>query len=162
MITYAVTLLFSFLGVYVGAILAFISPEELKPGRLYFKALMNTVLIFLILILLYSYNANIFLLILLGVAASVFLYYTSEETPINQIAYFLLGIALFFSTKSEDLFITTASLIFIYGLPLGSLFVARRMKKSKSTILTDLILNFSLYIIVALMMNLVALYWFNL
>ncbi len=161
MLTYGLTLLFSFLGVYVGALLAFISPEELKPGMGYFRALMNTVLVFIFLILLYAYGAHVAILILLGVVASIFLYYTTESTPVNQIAYFLLGIAFFFSAKSVDLFIVISSMIFIYGLPLGSLFVARKLKKSKRTILTDVLLNFGFYVIIALMTNLVVLYMFN-
>jgi hypothetical protein len=100
-------------------------------------------------------------LILLGVAASIFLYYTNETTPINQIAYFCLGIAFYFSTLSKDLLIVTATLIFLYGMPLGSLFVARRPKKSKRAVLTDVLLNFGFFIIVALMTNLIALYLIN-
>jgi hypothetical protein len=158
MLTYILTAVFSFLGVYVGALLAFIAPEELKPGKMYFKALMNTLLVFIVLILLYAYNANIFVLILLGILGSISLYYTSDTTPINQVAYFLLGIAFFFSVKTVDLFITISSMIFIYGLPLGSLFVAKRLKKSKKTLLTDIFLNFSFFLVLALMTNLIFLY----
>jgi hypothetical protein len=158
MVTYLVTLIFVFLGVYVGALLAFIAPEELKPGKAYFKALANTILVFLLLILLYSYGANLYVLIFLGVAASVFLYFTSETTPVNQIAYFLLGIAFYFSTGTTDLFIISSTLIFIYGMPLGSLYVARNPRRSKSMLLTDILLNFGFFIIIALMANLVALY----
>ncbi|MBU2560730.1 MAG: hypothetical protein KKD17_00380 [Nanoarchaeota archaeon] len=161
MLTYIFTSLFVFLGVYAGALLAFIAPEELKPGRSYFRAFENTLLVFIVLILLYAYGAHLGVLILLGVAATVFLYFTSEESPVNQIAYFLLGIAYFFSTKSVDLFITVSSMIFLYGLPLGSLYVARKMKKSKRTILTDVLLNFGFFVIVALMTNLVVLYIAN-
>ena len=131
MLTYILTTVFVFSGVYVGALLAFISPEELKPGKSYFRAFENTLLVFIILILLYAYNAHLFVLIFLGVALSIFLYYTCETTPVNQIAYFLLGIALFFSTKTVDLFITISTMTFLYGLPLGSIYVARRMKKSR-------------------------------
>jgi len=161
MVTYILTLVFAFMGVYVGALLAFIAPAEMKPGRTYFRAFANTILVFLIIILLYSYNAHLFVLILLGVAASIFLYYTNETTPINQIAYFCLGIAFYFSTLSKDLLIVTSTLIFLYGMPLGSLFVARRPKKSKRAVLTDVLLNFGFFIIVALMTNLIALYLIN-
>ncbi|MBW2964267.1 hypothetical protein KY363_02300 [Candidatus Woesearchaeota archaeon] len=161
MLTYIITTLFAFLGVYVGAVLAFICPEELKPGKGYLRSFMNTVLIFLALILLYAYGAHIAVLILLGVAATIFLYYTSDNTPINQIAYFILGIALFFAARSTDLFITISSMIFIYGLPLGSLFVLRKGKKSKRTILADILLNFGFFVIVALMTNLILLYVTN-
>jgi hypothetical protein len=159
MLTYILTLVFSFMGVYVGALLAFIAPEELKPGKSYFRALMNAILVFLVLILLYAYGANVFVLILLGVAASVFLYFTSETSPVNQIAYFLLGIAFFFAAASADLFIVIASMIFLYGLPLGSLYVARKPKKAKKTVLTDILLNFGFYVIIALMVNLAFLFW---
>ncbi|MBW2972655.1 hypothetical protein KY359_06475 [Candidatus Woesearchaeota archaeon] len=158
MLTYILTSLFVFLGVYVGALLAFIAPEELKPGRGYFRAFENTILVFIGLVLLYAYGAHLGVLILLGVSASVFLYFTSEESPVNQIAYFLLGIAYYFSTKSTDLFIVVSSMIFLYGLPLGSLYVSRKMKKGKKTVLTDVLLNFGFFVIVALMTNLILLY----
>jgi hypothetical protein len=161
MLTYFLTLIFVFLGVYVGTLLGFIAKEELKPGRMYFRALENTLLVFIVLILLYAYGANLYILILLGVAASVFLYYTSESTPINQMAYFLLGIAFFFSTRSTDLFIIISTLIFIYGMPLGSLYVARNPKRSRKTLLTDVLLNFGFFVIIALLTNLVALYIVN-
>ncbi|MBW2967105.1 hypothetical protein KY362_01325 [Candidatus Woesearchaeota archaeon] len=161
MLTYICTLVFAFLGVYVGALLAYMAPDELKPGKLYFRALMNTILVLVPLFILYAYNANIFVLILLGVVATIFLYFTSETSPVNQVAYFLLGIAFFFSTRSVDLFIIVSALIFLYGLPLGSLYVSRRLKKSKRTVFTDMLLNFGLFVIIALMTNLVALYMAN-
>ncbi len=161
MLTYILTSIFTFLGVYVGALLAFIAPEELKPGMNYFRAVENTLLVFIVLILLYAYGAHLLVLVLLGISASIFLYYTKERTPVNQIAYFLLGIAFFFATRSIDLFITISSMIFIYGLPLGSIFVARRIKKSKKTVLTDVLLNFGFFVIVALMTNLIVLYITN-
>ena len=161
MLTYFLTTLFVFFGVYVGALLAFIAPEELKPGKSYFKAFENTLLVFIVLILLYAYNANLFVLIFLGVVASIFLYYTTDSTPVNQIAYFLLGIVMFFATKTTELFIIISTMIFLYGLPLGSLYVARRLKKSRKTILTDVLLNFGFFVIIALMTNLVALYIWN-
>jgi len=162
MISYIVTTVFAFFGVYVGALLAFIAPEEIRPGKMYFKALMNTLLVFMILILLKAYGANLFVLIFLGISFSVTLYYTHLISPINQVAYFLLGIAFFFSTKTEELFILISSMIFIYGMPLGSLYVARRMKKSKKTLLADVFLNFSFFMVVALMTNLIVLYAGNL
>ena len=161
MLTYILTTFFVFFGVYVGALLAFISPEEMKPGKTYFRAFENTLLVFIILVLLYAYEANLFVLIFLGVVLSIFLYYTNETTPVNQISYFLLGIALFFATRSVELFIIISTMIFLYGLPLGSLYVARRMKKSKKTILTDVLLNCGFFVIVSLMTNLIALYLFN-
>lgn len=161
MLTYILTTVFVFSGVYVGALLAFIAPEELKPGRNYFKAFENTLLVFTILLLLYAYEANLFVLIFLGVVLSIFLYYTCENTPVNQISYFLLGIAFYFAAKSVDLFIIISTMIFLYGLPLGSMYVARRLKRSKKTILTDVLLNFGFFVIVALMTNLVVLYMTN-
>jgi len=161
MLTYVITSLFAFLGVYVGAILAFIAPDEVKPGMPYFRAFENTLLVFIGIVLLYAYGAQVWVLILLGVVASIFLYFTKETTPINHIAYFALGIAFFFATRTADLFIAVSSMIFMYGLPLGSIYVARHIKKSRKTVLTDVLLNFGFFVIVALMTNLVALFVYN-
>lgn len=156
MMTYLVVLIVSFLGVYAGAILGFLAPKELKPGKNYFVGMMNTILVFAVVLLLYAYGAPLLLLALLGILLAVCLYMMTESTPINQIAFFLLGIALYFSTKSTDLFVGIAILIFLYGMPMGSLYVARHIKQSKSVLLSDILLKYFFYILVAIITHFVA------
>ena len=157
-ITYFSTLIFVFLGLYVGAILAYISPEEMKPGTSYFKAFGNALLVFILLILFYAYGIHLLILVILGIAASAAAYYTSDIPAVSHIAYLLLGIVFFYSTKSSALFITISAMIFLYGLPLGSLYVANRPKKSKRTVLSDMFLSFGFFLIIALVSNLIAIY----
>jgi hypothetical protein len=156
MLMYLGALLVAFSGIYFGAVLGFMAYKEIKPGRHYLMGLENTLLIFIILMVLNAYGAPILLLALLGVALAVFLFMTTANTPVNQIAYFLLGIAFYFSTKTTELFVMTAILIFLYGLPLGSLYVARHEKQSKGVILSDILLKYFFFILAAIITHFIA------
>lgn len=156
MIVYLITLIISFLGLFVGATLAFIAPKELVPGRKYFLGMQNAMLVFIICLLLYAYGAPMLLLGVLAFALSLTLYFTTDTTPINQIAYFLLGIIFYFSTKTTDVFVATAILIFLYGLPLGTLYVDRHIKESRAVIMSDMLLKYFLFIVLALLTHILA------
>jgi hypothetical protein len=54
-----------------------------------------------------------------------------------------------------DLLLATAILIFLYGLPLGSIYVARHIKETKFVILTDILLKYFFFIILGLLTHLV-------
>ena len=117
MIDYILTLIVSFLGVFLGGILALISPEELKPGKKYFKIVGWAVLIALLALSLYFSQIIWFILIAVLI---LFLKVFNREYP-------ALAFVLFFSFFADFLFIA-ASMIFIYGLPLGTLQASEKIK----------------------------------
>ncbi|NQU79016.1 hypothetical protein HQ545_04580 [Candidatus Woesearchaeota archaeon] len=161
MLTYIFTAFLTFTGLFGGLILAYMAAEELKPGKKYFLGLAHTIMVFIPLTILYSYGVHIALLVLLAISTIVFLYRTQKIDMVGTIAYYLLGIAFFFGTRSEELFIMTASMIFLLGLPLGSLFVAERIKESRKAVVTDMFLKYGLFLVVAFLTNLIALYVMN-
>lgn len=159
---YLLVSLVVFLGVYVGAILAFMVPEEVKPGKKYFRILASALIVIIPVVIFYSYGVDVLLLALLGIFTGICVYFATNIILLNQLTYFSMGVALFFSTKTLDLFALTAVLIFIYGIPIGTLYVAAQPeKKSKRVILSDMLLVFGFFLIVALISNMIGLFVLN-
>ena len=95
--------LISFLGQFIGWFIANRTEEELKDGRKYFLVLTNLLIASLIIFSIY-YSFNIYLLII-GLI----------------IGFFINKEYLFFSVLAMRNDVLLNSLIFIYGLPYGSL-----------------------------------------
>lgn len=110
--------LISFLGLIFGVFLKWIAHEEIKLGRIYFVWFKRIILLLLILILLlnvklsFNYLMFLFVGVVLGYLISRYL-----------IDYIYLGLvcALCF-LFSLELFFLINVLVFLYGLPRGSLF----------------------------------------
>jgi len=153
-LTYFGTLFIVFLGVYAGVFLAFIAPEELKAGRRYFRGLMHAIAGFIVGLLIHAYFLNIYIAIMMGALTVTTLYLLPDRNLVNQLVYFAFGLAYLFSTKTETLFLLVSALIFLYGMPLGSIYVENN-QKSKATILSDVFLAYATFIVVALFSNLV-------
>lgn len=115
MLTTLIITLLVYFGWVGGKILARIAPEELAAGKKYFLGLRKILLFFLALTLLFPLlrgNPMWIVPFLLGMAVGFFL----------QSSYLFLGCALITSwLVSQDLFFMSAVLIFLYGLPYGSM-----------------------------------------
>ncbi|MBI4738913.1 hypothetical protein HY772_05115 [Candidatus Woesearchaeota archaeon] len=154
---YFLALAFSFLGLYVGAVLAFISPEELKGGFNYFQALQAACIILVTIFMLRAFDAPLPLLIISGIVTATALYFL-QKTPISQISYYLFGFAFFFSSFDHELFTIIVSLIFLFGIPAGTLFAFRHFNKGLRAVLGDILLNYGVFLVVALIANLTAIF----
>ena len=110
--------LISFIGLLIGILLAKLSPEEIKPGRKYFILLEKIVLIAIIITLIYYSEIS-----LLGIFIGAFIGYFFRKE------YFYLGLALMISLKHVNFNFLLASLIFIYGLPYGTLLKRHILKE---------------------------------
>lgn len=128
-ITYLLALIVTFLGIFAGAILALIAPEELKAGEKYWKAV-KYVFVSLLIITVFYFSikySNIITAIILSLAI-IFLKLVNREYP-------AFAFILFFSTINADFLIITSSLIFIYGFLIGTLdakpFLIKKLDKYK-------------------------------
>lgn len=115
MINKLIIAIIAFLGLLAGQFLAKIAKEEVKPGLKYFKQLKRLILLALTFALLYpnidQYASWIFPFII-GFILSFFL----------KKRYLILGFSLVLaSTISPQFFLLVAILIFLYGLPYGTL-----------------------------------------
>ena len=122
-LNYVLALVFSFLGVLVGLGLGYAAKEELKPGKKYFLWMQNIILVLAGIFVLYSFNLNLILFIVLGLLLTLVLAYFEPNTIIG---YGLLALLVFLSIGNDNLFILMASLVFLYGFPTGSLFLIRK------------------------------------
>ncbi|HII71874.1 TPA: hypothetical protein HA265_03925 [Candidatus Woesearchaeota archaeon] len=157
-LTYLLTLVVVFLGVYAGALLAFIAPEELKNGKKYFRGLMHALVGFIAALLVYFYAYNIYWSLAVGLLLLVMMYLLPHAHYVDQIVYLTMGAAFLLSTRNQELFIANSAMIFLYGMPLASDYIERNSKKSKKTLLGDLFLAYGAFIVVGLFANLIAIY----
>ena len=109
----------SFLGLVIGFMLIQIAPEEKKPLRKYFSFARKffLLLIFIFLIFYYSFNS----LYILGlIAGCMLLFYLDHKirdaVKKSMIAYAMLGVLFFLSSKNTGLFVFVSSLILLYGM----------------------------------------------
>lgn len=150
MLNYSLTALVSFLGVFAGAALAFIAPEELSAGRKYFAWMERAILLMLLIFLLNHYNVAVaFRIIIYALLIAALL----VKEINNRCVYPILAVIFFLSAASEALLLKQASLIFLYGLPVGSLFVNAKNKKLATA--KKLIVNYGAFVAVALLLFLI-------
>jgi len=145
--TYILTLAVAYLGIIGGLILAKIAKEELKDGKKYFLLVQTLLSTLIIGFFLYFYNLNIILVFLISFIALAFLFYFRKHKHLPKLSYILFGFVFYFSSKIEALFILESILIFLYGLPSGSLDYRKKIVKVLLGYLPFLILGLLLYLI---------------
>lgn len=107
----------SFLGLIAGVVLSFFTKEELKPGKKYFMLLEKAVVLAISLVIVF-YIGEHYPFFFLGFLAGI----------IFRRVYFYFGLAL--PLASSSLSVLLASLVFVFGLPRGTL-LASKLKKKK-------------------------------
>ncbi len=104
----------AFSGLLIGYLLTFLAKEEIKPGQKYFLWLERLFRLAIIVVLLWMIATPKAMLIpfILGIVVGLFLKF--------RYLYLGLGVAAA-SSLSIDVFVLVAALIFVYGLPYGSM-----------------------------------------
>tara|TARA_Y100000310_G_scaffold344775_1_gene459428 strand:+ start:12057 stop:12563 length:507 start_codon:yes stop_codon:yes gene_type:complete len=123
--------LVSFTGLIFGTFIAQLVKEELKPGHKYFIAFKDLLLLIIIGILLY-YSRNNFLFLIIGLVLGLLL----GRSLKNLYFYLGLGMASSFFLFKE---ILMGSLIFLTGLPHGTLISNLKKKELKNYVIKSLI-----------------------
>ena len=123
-------LILSFLGLIGGVTVSYFTKEELKPGEKYFL-LLEKVLLFSISFTIIYYVGEFFLFLALGVLAGF----------IFRKAYFYFGLAL--PLASETFLVLLSSLVFIFGLPHGTLLASKSKTKD---VKKELIISANLFL----------------
>ena len=139
LINYMLAALVVFLGPFLGAVLMFIAPEEYKPGKKYFLWLRDLMLFLPVLIMIFYSRLAIILLIALLIA---------RRFKKDSFGYVILGIVFYLSSGWQDLFLIIGSMIFIYGLAVGTLFTGDKVK-DKNQVLKKIFLRYWLFLLVA-------------
>lgn len=126
-------LVISLTGILCGIALSYISPEELVPGKKYFllvKRIIHLMFILLIGYLAYS-EKNYWLLIPLILALSLLIMQFKLEkiNYYSESANYLIFISPYFFISQNNFQLLLAVLIFLYGLPTGTLL--RKINRKK-------------------------------
>lgn len=108
----------SFLGLVAGVILAFLTKEELLPGEKYFK-LLEKVLLLIIGVVIISYVADFFSFFFIGLVLGVFF----------RRLYAYAGVLA--AIESKEFLLLVSSLVFLLGLPHGTLIVKNLLKNER-------------------------------
>ncbi|MFP4112012.1 MAG: hypothetical protein ACLFPQ_00645 [Candidatus Woesearchaeota archaeon] len=136
-ITYLIAAIVSYLGVFAGNLLIFIAPEELAPGRKYFRYFFFIMLSASIFFFIYVKNGGIAISLFIALLVLLFSSFLYKRFPLLKYAiYPLLGFFLGLSAKS-DMFTIMASLVFLTGFPFGSYIIKEYRKKDRKVILKN-------------------------
>ncbi|MBI2128823.1 hypothetical protein HYU07_01155 [Candidatus Woesearchaeota archaeon] len=128
-IIYFSILIVSFLGLIAGAVIANMAKEELKAGRRYFSLMQDFLAVLILFFIFEFYELNIFVIVPVLLAVFLLLFYFKNSMKYaDMVIYSIFAIIFYLSSKSINLFSLEASLIFLYGLPSGSLITKERVK----------------------------------
>ncbi|MCK5107338.1 MAG: hypothetical protein KAQ83_01305 [Nanoarchaeota archaeon] len=106
------------LGYPIGRILAKISPEEMPTGKKYFHLIKSFMLAFILFFFLYYYQINIYLIVI----CSVIIFLLNLYVRINSLIFYpFFIVGLYLVQNNMFSLATISSLIFLFGLPAGSL-----------------------------------------
>jgi len=117
LLTYFALLIIAFLGIFIGLLIGYLTKEELKPGFDYLNWLMFIILAASIVIF-FAKNWSILFVMLIAAIMLAFSFSKHRET----LYYYALAVIFFLSWRYNG-FTLLAPLIFLYGLPLGSIYV---------------------------------------
>ncbi|MBS3126276.1 hypothetical protein J4453_02430 [Candidatus Woesearchaeota archaeon] len=123
MLTFLASLI-AFSGLFAGIVLAYFTKEEQAPGKPYFKLMRNILLTLILLFFLLFLDWNVVISAVLSIAlfVSASIFPKLAHPPL----YFLLGAVLFLTSSNYAFFLVEAVLVFLYGLPMGSLWISSR------------------------------------
>lgn len=125
--------LFSLTGIFFGLILSFIAPEELSPGRKYFIFLRRSLFVLAVLLILFMFHKQLYLISAFLVLSAVLLVLdvTIKKHFVSFLPY-LLFLPVFFLNTKPPFHLVLATLIFLYGFPLGTLLRVKDEEQKQS------------------------------
>jgi len=129
MLRYLLAVVVSFLGLLVGSLLIFMASEEQKPGKKYFIFVQNMVFALISALLLFFYNLNIILVIMVPLIMFILMHYTKDGKR-SYVLFPLIGVVFYLVFVDNLLLIILSLLTFIYGLVTAFLLIDVKNKKS--------------------------------
>jgi len=129
MLKYILTIIISFFGLLVGSLILFMASEEQKPGKEYFVFAQNASAALIAALLLFFYNIDVFIILLVSLAVFVLLYLIKSAKK-SLFAYPLIGFVFYLFSASSSFLINLSLLAFIYGMATAFLLVNTKDKKT--------------------------------
>jgi len=128
--------------------------EELKPGRKYFVA-MKHLLFLVVLALFFIKNPSTIFIIFIALLIIIFSFSKHRET----LYYYALAVIFFISWQFNG-FTLIAPMIFLYGFPIGSIYLFNHLKdkKNKKKIAIGMLKQYVGFLIVGFLLGLIGLF----
>lgn len=149
LLNYFIAVILVSLGLILGVIIGKMTKEELKPGKKYF-VLMQTAIIFIMIFYASMFNLSAYISVILAflLLLKISNFRLTEEPKLGfyYLAYLCFAFTFFESSINASLIIFP-SLIFIFGLPTGSLLLNRKKKIKHAFILLGFFFVISMILI---------------
>lgn len=141
----------SYLGMLAGIMLIFIAPEELAPGRKYFRQLFY--ILFSLCIFMTLYSINLWAAIITSIVVFIAMSYAYSKIPLARVlVYPLLGVFIGLSSGSQQSLLVMSALVFITGFPFGSLTIKEYRKKDRAMLIRrPMIFNLTYFLLVVVL-----------
>ena len=151
-LNYLLAVVICFISIYAGFFLALIAKEELKAGNKYFLVFQKAILAVVVVSTIFVIDNVYVSFILLG----VLVYFMFIAHHVKDIfIYLLFGVLLYLNSQYGNLFLMQSALVFLYGLPAGSLLTFKMIRRKKSKILTSIFMKYIWFVVVALVLFMV-------
>lgn len=132
---YILTAVIAFLGLIVGMFVSYCNLDELKPGRKYFVLLQKI----LFALFLFHVSLNIpFVLKIILVVLGIIPFFSKKQIP-SPFTYFLIGVLFYLGSISKKSIVVNASLIFLFGIPSGTLAKITKTGKIKKGFVKEIL-----------------------
>ncbi len=153
-LTYLALLFIAFLGVFIGLVIGYFTQEELQPGMKYFN-IFRHLLFVAILIIFFVKNPSIPFIIFIALLIIIYSLSSYRET----LYYYSLAV-IFFMAWLFNGFALVAPLIFLYGFPLGSVYLQEHIniKKKKKKIILGALKQYVGFLVVGALLGLLGLF----
>ena len=151
LLSYMILLIIIFFGLFIGLLIGYMAKEELKPGKKYFDILKHALFI-AILVVFFVKNPSVVFIIFIAVLVIIFSFSRNRET----LYYYALAVIFFLSWHYNG-FALLAPLIFLYGFPIGSIYLYNHIKKKKKQVILGLLKQYVGFLVVGIILGLLGL-----
>jgi hypothetical protein len=134
----------SFLGLAGGMFLAYSNRDELKPGRRYLVFAQKAIWALIIILTALAYQLPLYAVIIILIF-TVLPFFDRKQVHAPSM-YLLQGIIFYLSAESVNLLAANASLIFLFGLPSGTLIKADENGKIRKGFVKGLAKNLGFFV----------------
>ena len=151
-IEYLLLLLTLFSSTFVGLLLAYIAPEELRSGKKYIFYFQTVIIILIPSLIFYFIGVDVYtislFLLLLGL-----LYFKKED---QTVSFYLMGLVAFASLSNNVLINIESTLVFILGMLVSLLYTGQyeeneKMIKPFFHLFGEILLKYSLFVVLGLL-----------
>lgn len=151
MISYFASLLVIFSGLFVGLLTGNMAKEELSAGRKYF-GILRSLLFIAILVIFFAMNWSVLFVLLIALLVIAFSFSRERES-----LYYLSLAPVLFLAWLYNGFAILAPLAFLYGFPIGTLYLHEHIKEKPMKHIYGLLYRNSGFVVLGILLGVIGL-----